>query len=514
MTSTEKDSTATVAPIVKIRNVSKRFGGTQALRDVSISLAAGEVHAFVGENGAGKSTLGKIVAGLYTPDSGALLVSGVEVSRWDPLRAQRAGVVMIAQELSLVPELTIEQNVFLGIEHNSLGVLTSDLSARFAELEREAQFGLSPKAKVGSLRIADQQKVEIMRALARDARVIVMDEPTSSLTAHETARLHELILGLKSQGRTVVYVSHFLDAVIEVCDTVSVLRDGELVRTARVADETKRSIVEAMLGTQLESLFPMRAPAVQPSVEPLLSIAKMASDSGVVDASLVVRPGEIVGLLGLVGSGRTEILKTIFGKDRLTSGAIIFDGETIPSASPRESIARGMALVPEDRHKEGVVLVRSVRENVSLAFLDRFSHLGLIDGRREKEYVTRAVTDLSMRPPAIGLPISGFSGGNQQKALLAKWLIGEPRLVILDEPTRGVDIGAKLTIYEAITELAKQGVAVLLVSSEHEEVLNLAHRAYLVSEGCTRGEIDPAATSIDQLLLRLFSVSGTKENVS
>ena len=230
-------------------------------------------------------------------------------------------------------------------------------------------------------------------------------------------------------------------------------------------------------------------------------------------ASIIVRPGEIVGLLGLVGSGRTEILKTIFGADKLTAGAMIFDNATIASTTPHESIARGIAFVPEDRHKEGLVLVRSVRENVALAFLDRFSRFGIVAGRREKETVTKAVTDLSMRPPAIGLVVSGFSGGNQQKALLAKWLIGNPRLVILDEPTRGVDIGAKFTIYEAIVELATQGVAVLLVSSEHEEVLNLAHRAYLVSAGRTLDEIDPATTSIDQLLLRLFAVPEIKEKV-
>ncbi|WP_158507105.1 sugar ABC transporter ATP-binding protein [Subtercola sp. Z020] len=511
MTSTEEDPSGDAA-FVQLRGISKRFGGTQALDDVTISLVLGEVHAFVGENGAGKSTLGKIVAGLYTHDSGHLLVGGEEVGRWDPLRAQRGGIAMIAQELSLVPELTVEQNVFLGIEHNTLGVMKGDLSARYAELESQAHFGLPPRVKVGTLRIADQQKVEILRALARDAKVIVMDEPTSSLTAHETARLHELILGLKAQGRAVVYVSHFLDAVLEVCDTVSIMRDGRLQRSGPVAAETKKTIVEAMLGKELAFSFPERAPAPDVAATPVLVLDALASDGGVVDASLVVRPGEIVGLLGLVGSGRTEILKAVFGVDRVTGGSLTFRGENIVTSSPRRSIARGMGFVPEDRHKEGLVLARSVRENVSLAFLRHFSTFGVVDGRKERREVTRSVTGLQMRPPAIGLPISGFSGGNQQKALLSKWLIGNPQLVILDEPTRGVDIGAKFTIYEAIIELARQGVAVLLVSSEHEEVLNLSHRAYLVSEFETRGEIDPATTTLDALLYKLFSVLEPKEN--
>ncbi|MDF2443195.1 MAG: ribose transport system ATP-binding protein [Subtercola sp.] len=323
MTSTEQDPTT---PFVQLRGISKRFGGTQALDDVTISLALGEVHAFVGENGAGKSTLGKIVAGLYTHDAGHLLVAGEEVGRWDPLRAQHAGIAMIAQELSLVPELTVEQNVFLGIEHNRLGVMKGDLSARYAELESQAHFGLSPKVKVGSLRIADQQKVEILRALARDAKVIVMDEPTSSLTAHKTARLHELILGLKAQGRAVVYVSHFLDAVLQVCDTVSIMRDGKLQRSGPIAAETKKTIVEAMLGKELAFSFPERAPAPDASIAPLLVLDTLSSEGGVADASLIVRPGEIVGLLGLVGSGRTEILKAVVGVDRVTGGTLIIDG--------------------------------------------------------------------------------------------------------------------------------------------------------------------------------------------
>lgn len=498
-------------PVVEIRDVCKRFGGTQALANVSLALAPAEIHAFVGENGAGKSTLGKIVAGLYSADDGRLLVDGAPVTRWDPLRAQRAGIAMIAQELSLVPELTVEENVFLGVEHHRLGVLHQDLRDRFDQLERQAGFGLSPGTRVADLRLADQQKVEIMRALARDARVIVMDEPTSSLTSHETERLHELIRELKRQGRTVVYVSHFLDAIFDVGDRISIMRDGRLVRTTPVADETKRSVVKGMLGRELESTFPDRPPAASPDVSPMLHVTGLASDHGVHDASLTIRPGEIVGLLGLVGSGRTEIARAIFGADRRTAGSVVLDGTPLPSLRPKDAIDRGIAFIPEDRHGQGLVLQRSVRENVSLASLRRYARFGILTPRAEKRAVDEMVRALDVRPPAIELPISGFSGGNQQKALLSKWLIGDPRLVILDEPTRGVDIGAKYTIYEAIVELSRRGVAILLISSEHEEVLGLAHRAYLVADGRTTAEIDPAETPVDDVLFRLFSVPERKE---
>ncbi|MCU1443272.1 MAG: sugar transporter, ATP-binding protein [Cryobacterium sp.] len=506
------DTTAkTAANPVELADISKRFGGTQALNHVSLALAAGEVHALVGENGAGKSTLGKIIAGLYTPDAGTLSIDGSPVTRWDPVRAQHSGIVMIAQELSLVRQLTVEQNVFLGVEQNRMGVMRRNLSERFAELQEIAHFGLNPKARVGDLRLADQQKIEIMRALARDARVIVMDEPTSSLTAHETSQLHELIRRLRDQGRSVVYVSHFLDAVLEVGDTVTIMRDGNLVRTSPIRDETKKSIVEGMLGRELAVTFPERPAPPPATTPPILTTSGLSSDAGISDVSITVRPGEIVGLLGLVGSGRSEIARAIVGADRLTGGTITFNGTRLHKPSPRRSTELGIVLVPEDRHGQGLVLERSVKENVSLPFLDRFSRFGVLRGGMERTGVTKMVTDLNVRPPRIGLTIQGLSGGNQQKALLAKWLIGDPKFVILDEPTRGVDIGAKLTIYELIVALAERGIGVLLISSEHEEVLALSNRAYLVSRGRIAGEVDPTVLSTSELLGRLFSVDEEEE---
>lgn len=494
------------SPIVELRAVSKRFGGTKALDTVDLDLRTGEVHALVGENGAGKSTLGKITAGLYSPDSGELRVDGQAVGRWDPVRAQRAGVVMIAQELSLVPELTVEQNVFLGVESNTLGVMHRDVGRRFAELEAQADFRLPPKALVGDLRIADQQKVEIMRALARDARVIVMDEPTSSLTAHETERLHALIQSLRAQGRTVVYVSHFLDAVLEIADRITIMRDGVRVRTADAAAETKASMVQGMLGRELSVTFPERRPRVDAAVDPLLVVDDISTTTGVDSVSLVVRPGEIVGLLGLVGSGRSEIARAIAGADPVTAGRITYLGRERPRWNTRTAIAAGVVMVPEDRHAQGLVLERSVKENISLAFLSRFSRGGILRPRAEREGAQSLAEALSMRPPRINLEVGGLSGGNQQKALLAKWLIGDPKFVILDEPTRGVDIGAKATIYRLIADLADRGVGVLLISSEHEEVLALSTRAYTVTAGRIAGEVDPSLLGVSDVLAHLFAV--------
>ncbi|MCI2239038.1 sugar ABC transporter ATP-binding protein [Paenibacillus sp. TRM 82003] len=491
--------------VLDLSGITKRFGGTLALDRVDLTVTPGSVHALVGENGAGKSTLGKIAAGIYTPDAGGISVSGRSVGRWDTVRAQRQGIVMIAQELSLVRDLTVAQNVFLGIEEHRAGILRRDQRRRFAALDEVAQFGLDPSARLGDLRIADQQKVEILRALARDAKVIVMDEPTSSLTAHETQRLHEVVRRLTAQGRSVVYVSHFLESVLEVSDTVTVMRDGRRIRTGSARDETKRSLVEAMLGRELAVTFPPRPPAPAADVQPLLVATDMASDNGVRSATLAVRPGEIVGLLGLVGSGRTEIARALVGVDRVTAGTVVLDGQGLGRTSPRRSRDAGLVMVPEDRHGQGLVLARSMSENMTLAFLGRFSRWGLVDRRRERRRVGELVEQLQVRPARPELPVQGFSGGNQQKALLAKWLVGEPRLVILDEPTRGVDVGAKFAIYELIVALARRGVGVLIISSEHEEVLGLAHRAHLVCAGRTFDEVDPAHLSPEDLLRRLFA---------
>lgn len=497
--------------LAEVRGVSKRFGGTLALNSVDVELRAGEVHAFVGENGAGKSTLGKVIAGIYSPDSGEVLVGGQKVERWDPARAQAAGVAMVAQELALAPQLSVAENVFLGQEEHRLGILRKTLVRRYRELDERVEFGLDPKVLVGDLGIADQQKVEILRALARDAKVIVLDEPTSSLSATETERLHDLIRRLCSQGCAVVYVSHFLDAVLEISDYLTVLRDGVGVASYPNEDISKANLVESMLGRVLEDAYPAKQTS-SVEQEAALEVSGLSSESGVVDASLVVRRGEIVGLLGLVGSGRSEIARTIFGADARAGGSVRFKGRDLPPGwKVKDSVASGIGMVPESRHHGGLVLQRSVRENVSLASLRRCSASGVLLPGREKKAVRDQMVNLEMRPPKIELSAEGFSGGNQQKALLGKWLIGNPDLIILDEPTRGVDVGAKRTIYEAIAEMAEAGMAVLLISSEHEEVLGLAHRAYLVSSGRTVREVDPRSLTADEVVRTLFALEDLED---
>jgi simple sugar transport system ATP-binding protein/ribose transport system ATP-binding protein len=495
-------------PVVEAVGLTKRFGATRALDDVDAAFAAGEVHALVGENGAGKSTLGKIISGVYKVDEGSVLVDGAPVGRWDPMRAQQQGIVMIAQELSLVGDRTVAENVFLGREPRAFGVLKRGLDQRFAELEERCRFGLDGRARVGSLRIADQQKVEIMRALAREARVIVMDEPTSALTADEAAKLHDVIAWLREEGRTVIYVTHFLDAVLEHCDRVTIMRDGRVVRTSATAEETKPSIVEAMLGRALDTTFPARPPAPGTAVEPLLELHGVGSGELVHGVDLEVRPGEVVGLAGLVGSGRSEIARTIFGADPLDAGEVVIGGRRLTRGSPRRSVRDAVALIPEDRRAQGLCLGRPVGENITLPHLHRFARAGVIAKRRERRAAAELVERLNVQPPRLDGDVAGFSGGNQQKVLFAKWMLGEPRVVILDEPTRGVDIGNKQRIYELVGDLARSGAAVLLISSELEEVVELSHRVYLVRDGSVVGEVDPAATTADDILRRLFEVAG------
>jgi ABC-type sugar transport system ATPase subunit len=492
--------------VVRLAGIEKSFGPIKVLRSIELAFRAGEVHGIVGENGAGKSTVGKIIGGYYSFDAGRLEVFGEAVSNWTPRRALQHGIAMIHQELQLVPALSVAENVYLGIEDNTAGVLRATEAARFRALDRRCNFGLDPAAAVRELRIADRQKVEIMRAIARDARVIIMDEPTSSLTADEAERLHEVIAWLAADGRTVIYVTHFLDHALATCDRITVMRDGQVVRTADAAAETKASLVEAMLGEPADVAFPAIPPPPDPALPPLLEVRGISTDTGLRDVSLVVRPGEIVGLIGLVGSGRSETLRAIFGADPLSAGEIRIGGEPYPAPSPTASVGKGLVLIPEDRRKQGLVLTQVVRPNVSLPHLGSIASLGVVRESEEKRRVRTLIDHLSVTPTAIDGRVAFYSGGNQQKVLLAKWMFGRPRIVLLDEPSRGVDIGARRRIHDFVVELATAGAAVLLVSSEIEEVLGLCQRAYLMSAGRIVGEIDARPARIDDVLFRLFEI--------
>ena len=376
---------------------------------------------------------------------------------------------------------------------------------RYRELDAHVRFGLPGDVPVSSLRLADQQKVEIMRALARNARLIVLDEPTSSLSRDESDRLHALMRDLVRQGRTLVYVSHFLDEVLAIADTVTIMRDGKVTRTASTADETKDSLVLGMLGRRLEVAFPTLPPVADDA--PNVFEARGLCGAIPQDIDLRVRAGEIVGLAGLVGSGRTELARMIAGADPVTSGEMFLHGEPLPKLRPHQAIERGIVMLPEDRRSLGLVMTQNARENITLPRLSTFRRSGVLDVGAERRAVRSTIERLRIVPPDPDGMLRNYSGGNQQKALFAKWTLERPRFIVLDEPTRGVDIGAKLSIYEAIVDVARSGTAVLLVSSELEEVVGLCHRIHLMCEGRIVGEVGHGELDADEVLARIFAAT-------
>ncbi|MEZ5100933.1 MAG: sugar ABC transporter ATP-binding protein [Thermoleophilia bacterium] len=492
-------------PHVEVVGIGKRFGGVQALRDIDVTIARGEIHALVGENGAGKSTLGKVIAGVHVPDEGFLRVNGKQVAYRSPRDALTDGLTLIAQEISLVPARSVIENVYLGREaHRGSFVDRRELKRRYAELNERAGFGLPGEIPVGALRLADQQKVEILRALARNAELIVMDEPTAALTADESEKLFDIIRGLKERGTTIVYVSHFLEEVLALVDTVTVLKDGELIRTAPAAEETPERLVTAMVGRALDLAFPPKQfPA--PDAPVVLSVRGLARGKALNGISLDVRAGEIVGLAGLIGSGRSEVARAIFGADRRDAGEFELDGKPYAARSPRQAIRAGIAMLPESRKDQGLMMERSLVENVTLPHLEDVSQGTFVQHRLEHRKASTLMREVDVRAARPTARVATLSGGNQQKVLFAKWLFRRPRLLIADEPTRGVDVGAKAAIYELIHRLAAEGMAVLLISSEHEEVLGLAHRVLVMRGGEVVAEFDGHEVTEDQVMAAAFA---------
>jgi len=486
-----------------VRAISKRYGAAVALDDVSLEVAPGEIHALVGENGAGKSTLGKIVAGAITPDAGEILVDGEPVAYRAPRDAIRHGIGLIEQEFALAPDLSVLDNVFLGVELGSRGLVDrGEQRERFSELAERIGFRERSSAPVRTLRTADQQKVEILRQLVRDSRLIVMDEPTAALTRDEADRLLQITRELRDDGVTVIYVSHILGDVLALCDTVTVLKDGRRVRTAPAAEETTDSLVTAMLGRSLDVAFPTPSPPPA-DARVVLSVRGLSHPPAFDDISFDVRAGEIVGLAGLVGSGRTEIARAIFGADP-ADGAVEIEGRTLRSRSPRASIRRGLALLPESRKDQGLVMVRPLTENVTMAHVGAVSRRGVLAKRREQRVVGEALRSVDARAASTSMPVSSLSGGNQQKAALAKWLVRTPRLLLADEPTRGIDVGAKRAIYDLIHGLAADGLGVLLISSELGEVLGLAHRVIALRAGRIVGEYSGDQAQEETIMRAVF----------
>jgi simple sugar transport system ATP-binding protein/ribose transport system ATP-binding protein len=483
---------------IEARGISKRFQAVQALEDVSVVVRRGEIHALVGENGAGKSTLGKIISGIVRPDAGTLLVRGRAVSYADPHAALKDGITSISQEISLLRRQSVVDNVLLGQESVRAGLLNRRaMLRRFEELQVQTGFTLPPNARVGDLRAADQKKVEVMQALARNAELIIMDEPTAMLPDDETVVFLQMVRQLREMGRTIIYISHFLQEVLDLADTVTVMRNGQTVRSAPTSAESPDSLVTAMLGKSIAAMYPAK---VMPAPDaPVVYAVRGLTTAFLAPVDLAIRAGEIVGLAGLVGSGRSRLARTLFGAEPMISGEIVLNGQPIRIRSTANAIKAGIYMLPESRKEQGLLLKQPARQNVSLPHLAGLARFGgLLNVRRESQTVIDIMQALNVQPHAPNQRISRFSGGNQQKALFGKWLLERPLVFIIDEPTRGIDVGAKQAIYQLIVELAQGGMAILLISSEIEEILGLAHRVLVMRLGQIVAEITSKDGELDQ----------------
>ncbi len=488
------------APLCRLAGISKRFGVVQALDDVSLDLEAGIVTALVGENGAGKSTLLRILEGEHAPDQGTIAIDGRPVRYASAREAHGHGIRVVHQEPEIIPELSVAENIYLGELDARLGLVLDRpaLHARTAALLR--RFGvdgvLAPDQPCRGLGPALRQLIEIMRALRPGLRLLCLDEPTSSLTDDESSRLFGLVRTFRQQGVGVVYISHRLPEVIDLADKIAVLRDGRLVAVEERGHVDEQAIVRLMVGRDLGDLFNRER---RPRGLPVLEVAGVTTRK-VRDCSLTVHAGEVVGLAGLVGAGRSELAKAIFGDDRLLAGTVRMDGRALTLRGPGDAILAGMGLVPEDRKQEALLLLRSIRDNVTLAVPDKVSRLGFVDGKAETSIVAAMIEKLRVRTPGPWQEVGKLSGGNQQKVVFARWLAREPRLLILDEPTRGIDVGAKLEIYRLIEDLARAGMAILLISSEMPELLGLTDRILVMAGGRIAGELPTDGASEEAIL--------------
>jgi ribose transport system ATP-binding protein len=483
--------------LLVVEGVSKRYGGVQALNRVQFDLNYGEVHALVGENGAGKSTLIKVLGGIVPRDSGTITLEGSAVHFASPAEALEAGIAIIHQELSMLPTLTVMENLFMSRMSSRYGVLNwKEMAARAREAMALVNLDVSPSAIVRDLSISQRQMIEIARALSANARLIIMDEPNSSLSDAETERLFQLIRSLIERGIAIIYVSHKIDEVLTISDRISVLRDGHYVGTIAAHDATEDRVINMMVGRELD-----RSAVTEPeNLGDMLLEVRGLSGRDFANVSFDVRKGEIVAFSGLIGAGRSEVLRTIFGADKAHSGEIRFEGQPVRFRSPSDAIKHGIAMVQEDRKVLSLFMEMQICHNVSMAELPFMSRGGVIRESREQGLVSDYVSKLDIRLATIFAPVSSLSGGNQQKTVLARWLTTAPKLLILDEPTHGVDVGAKAEIYELVRTLARQGVAIILISSELPEVLALAHRVVIMHEGRVTGII-PRTAATEELLM-------------
>ena len=486
-------------PRLALDQAAKAFGAVQALVDGSITLFPGEAHALVGENGAGKSTLVKILAGVYQPDSGTLAIDGQPVVLSGPTAARDAGISIIYQEPTLFPDLTVAENIFMGRQPLRVGrrIDRPAMNRSGGEIFTRLGVALDPQRQARGLSVADQQIVEIAKALSSNANVLVMDEPTAALTTVEVERLFEVIRALRREGAAVLFISHRLEEVFAVCQRVTIMRDGRFVRTAAAGDITVDEVIRSMVGRDLDVLFPKTQ---APVGEVVLQVEQLSREGVLHDISFSVRRGEIVALAGLVGAGRSEVARAIFGIDRRSAGVVTVRGQVLPNGSPLAAMAAGVALVPEDRRQQGLVMDLGIDRNVALASLARLSRFGLISRTRERDMAADWANRLQLKFGRLTNAVSTLSGGNQQKVVLSKWLARDPALLIIDEPTRGIDVGTKAEVHRILDGLVAGGLAVLMISSELPEVLGMADRILVMREGRITAELSRAEADEDQVM--------------
>jgi rhamnose transport system ATP-binding protein len=494
-----------VTPRVQLSGISKRFAATAALTDVSLDLLPGEIHALVGENGAGKSTLVKILAGVHQPDAGTIRLEGEPVTITGPAHSRALGIAVVHQEPRLFPDLSVAENVFIGhAPSGHLGTIDwrgtrKAAAALFAELDVQLDVG----APVRGLSMADQQLIEIAKALSTEASVLILDEPTASLSAHEVERLFTIVRRLRDRGVAIMFVSHRLDEVFALCDRATVFRDGRHVVTTRTSELTTADLIRHMVGRTV-SLFPK---VEHPIGEVLLEVEGLTRVGVFRDVTFDVRAGEIVGLAGLVGAGRSEVARVLFGLDRRDSGVVRIAGKAVDFAAPSAAMDAGLAYLPEDRHQEGLVLDFSIAQNVTLPILPRLFPRLLVSGAKERAVATEHTRQFNVRMTSVDQEVAALSGGNQQKVVLAKWLASGPRVLILDEPTRGIDIGAKVEVHRLVAELAASGLAIILISSDLPEVLAMSDRIVVLHEGRVTAQIPRAEATSERVM---FAATGSE----
>ena len=488
------------APLLEMINISKVFPGVHALNHVSINVFPGEVRALVGENGAGKSTLIKILSGVYQPSEGEIFLAGKKENIGSPSHAMKLGIAPVHQEVSLEPYLSIAENIFLGRQPlNRFGLIDHQkMNHEARSWLQELGVETNPTIPLGSISIAERQMVAIARAVSLDARVLIFDEPTSSLTLKETDRLFEVIRKLKTKNIAIIYISHRMEEIFQICDSLTVMRDGMLVGTKKISEVDTDMVIHMMIGRELKDMYQKTQTKIG---EPVLEVKGLSVKGILKDISFTIHKGEIVGISGLVGAGRTELARAIFGDLNFESGQILIDGKLIKPKSPMDSITAGVGLVPEDRKEQGLVLTQAVKNNITMTVFPQISWGGFINFTKENQLAEKFVQTLAIKTPSIKQQVQYLSGGNQQRVVIAKWLATNPKILIVDEPTRGIDVGAKSEIHALLNQLASNGVGILMISSELPEILAMSDRILVMHQGKIKAELE-GKKATEEIIIR------------